>query len=283
MVMTEDGNATISTTFKYMLPGNLLLSAFILFQNSIIVVDYFPDRRKFVISIFMLIAAFDMVQAIGSIFEAIPALICLFNSQAFVPKWLNIFHFPLAGTTYVCSVFFNVVLSVTKTINIKNPFFRINRTAVNSVMMFGACIWAVTAVVGFADALSNSPAFIDDRGHCPAQWFKLMEGTSTFIAYGFARIFFIRSIHHDNPVILRSIVEIVAFMLPCVAVFVCMVIQMYYIKKSLSNGRAELSAESNHVNVTVFLVSMLFVICTFFHSPDIVFLLARAAGQGNLV
>ena len=256
ITQSDDGNATISLTYKFMLPGNIFLSLFILLQNSIILVDNFPDRSKFVTSMFILIAAFDMIQAFGSILKGIPALICLLNSQATVPRWLNVFHFPLAGTSYICSVFFNVVLSATKTINIRNPFYRINRTAVHVVLIIGACVWTVTAVVGFIDALLNSSTFVKDDGMCPDQWLKLMEGTSTFVAYGFATIFSISFDHHQNPVLLRSIVEIFAFVLPCVVVFVCMVIQMYYIKRSLSTGRAELSAETNHVNMTVFLVSL---------------------------
>ena len=108
MTQSDDGNATISLTYKFMLQGNIFLSLFILLQNSIILVDNFPDRSKFVTSMFMLIAAFDMIQALGSVLKGIPALICLLNSQATVPRWLNVFHFPLAGTSYICSVFFNV-------------------------------------------------------------------------------------------------------------------------------------------------------------------------------
>lgn len=281
-LITEDENTTISTTFKYMLPENMILSVFILLQNSVILVDYYPDRRKFVTSIFMLIAAFDMIQAFGSVLKAIPAVICLVKTDASVPKWVNMFHFPIAGTSYICCIYFNVVLSAAKTINIRNPFFRVNRRAVNIALLCGGLFWSVAAVVGFVDALYNSAPFTDDNGSCPVQWLKMMEGTSTFITYGFATILSIKVDRHDNPVALRSIVEIAAFMLPCVVVFVCMFVQMYFIKKSLFADRTEGSDEVNHVNVTVFLVSMLFVVCTFLHSPDIAFLLARAAGQGKI-
>ena len=279
----EITNATISHTFKFILPVNLFLAGFILLQNTIILVDYFPDRKKFVTSLFMLIAVLDMLLALGSLLKAIPAVICRLNSQANIPKWLNFLHFPISGTSYILSVFVNVVLSVTKTINIKDPFSRINTTAVHIVLFCGASVWTITAVVGFTDALFNSKPFAEDDELCPNLWLKMMEGTSTFIAYGFATIFSVKFDQHDNPVVLRSIVEIFAFILPCVAVFVCMLLQMIYIRRYLSSGGSNESRDSHHVNVTVFLVSMLFVVCTFLHTPDIAFLLAKVSGQGILL
>ena len=103
-------------TYRYMLPVNLVLSVFILIHNSVILMDYYPDRRKFVTSMFMLIAACDMLTAFGCVLKAVPAALCLLNPEALFPYWLEGLHLPVSGISYIFSVFFTVVLSVTKTI-----------------------------------------------------------------------------------------------------------------------------------------------------------------------
>ena len=127
---------TMPQAFEYILPVNLFLSAFILLQNSIILVDYYPDRRKLVISLFMLIAVLDMILAFGTVLEAIPVIICLKNSQAEI-QVTNLLYFPIAGTSYIISISTNAILAVTKTISIRNPFARINKTTVYSILIRG--------------------------------------------------------------------------------------------------------------------------------------------------
>ena len=256
---------TTELTYQYLLPVNLLLSLLILVHNTVILMDYFPDRRKFFTSLFMLIAGSDMLTAFGCILKAVPAVICLTDANKSVPSWLNFAYFPLSGTGYICSVFFTVVLSVTKAINIKNPFYMIHKTSVYTALVIGSCFWTALAVVGYFSAVSHQ--FWPHQGsRCTAQWYRLADNTATYLmAYEMS--------HKSYKVHLTVVgLEIVAFAVPVVIVSVCMVVQMYYIKKTLSSELARLSAESNRVNMTVFLVSMLFVVCTLLHIPDIAFL-----------
>ena len=104
----------ITHIYQYMLAATLLLSVFILVHDSIIFMDYFPSRRKFVASMFMLITACDMLTAFGSLLQGIPAVICLLDGSARFPNWSNGIYFPISGNFYQCSVFYTVVLSVKK-------------------------------------------------------------------------------------------------------------------------------------------------------------------------
>ena len=284
-----DFNVTISRAFEHILPVNLFLSAFILLQNSIILVDYYPDRRKLVISLFMLIAILDMILAFGTVLEAIPAIICLNSSQAEIHT--NLLYFPIAGTSYIISVSTNAVLSVTKTISIRNPFARINKTAVYSILIIISSFWIISIALGFTatsldlyyDWFNNTRwenyTLWENDTLCADQWFKMGLGNP---ASGFA-------FHWIFPFLAGSAVEVLVlfeailpFFLPSIAVFVCMIIQMIYIRKYLSSERSEESREAYHVNVTVFSVSTLYVICTIFHSPVII-ALATSMDPGNLI
>ena len=280
-------DSIILDIFKYTLPVNLFLSAFILLQNTIILVDYFPDRKKLVISLFMLIAILDMTVALGTVLEAIPAIICFRNSTAEIQT--NLWYFPIAGTGYIVSVLANAVLSVTKTISIRDPFARVNRGAIYLILMGVSGFWITLAAVGFntVTTLKNPyiiPFLWNTSTLCPAQWRKMNFSASEFMSFAFPLLW-------ESNAWVNLAVEIVAFLLPCIAALVCMFIQTVYIRRYLSSTSEEFdesrdshrteSREAHHVNVTVFSVSILFVICTFFHSPLISLLLAYVVGFGN--
>ena len=240
---------TIKQTFKYMLPVNLFLSVFILLQNSIILVDYYPDRKKLVISLFMLIAVLDMTVAFGTVLEAIPAIICFINSEAEI--WTNLLYFPIAGLSYIVSVFANAVLSVTKTISIRDPFARVNRRAIILTLIGVTGFWIISAVAAFTtirnlDDIDTSficyPNEWTDSTLCKDQWVKVNFPASSVMSCAFASLFISEYNYYnaeDMNNLMNVTVEIVAFLLPCIAVFVCMVIQIVYIRRYLSSTSEE--------------------------------------------
>ena len=262
-----------------------------------ILVDYYPDRKKLVISLFMLIAVLDMTVAFGTVLEAIPAIICLVNSKAKIRT--NLWYFPIAGTSYIVSVFANAVLSVTKTISIRDPFARVNRRAIILTLIGVTGFWVIFAVAGFTTVSTMdiqeypdyyNPYVWTDSTLCSHQWDKIIFPAPSFMSFAFISLFKIDT----APIsLIYGTVETVAFGLPCIAVFVCMFIQIVYIRRYLSSTSEELDEspdsnrhglrEAHHVNVTVFSISILFVICTFYHSPLIPLLLDYVFCFGNSI
>ena len=60
--------------------------------------------------------------------------------------------------------------------------------------------------------------------------------------------------------ILDIFVPLVQFGLPCLIVLVCMVLQMIYIKKAFGGHENPLLNTANQVNLTVFIISLLYLI-----------------------
>ena len=60
--------------------------------------------------------------------------------------------------------------------------------------------------------------------------------------------------------IMDIVVPLVQFGLPCLIVLVCMVLQMIYIKKAFQGHENPLLNTANQVNLTVFLISLLYLI-----------------------
>jgi hypothetical protein len=251
----DDDTSYITKTYENMLPAIFLFSIFILIHNSVILMDYYPDRRKFVTSMFMIIATCDMLMAFGSIFNAVPAIKCIIYPKVPQASWLDGLYFPVERTSYICSVYFTAVLSVTKTINITDPFRRINKITVYVILLLGTCFWVVISTADFAIGMKSEGPHDPHGNNCSVQWEKLLNVNSNYnIAW-------------------MGVVpwQILAYILPSLIVLVCMVVQMYYIKKALSAETASLTVEVNRVNGTVFLISMLFILCTLLNAPAIVF------------
>ena len=61
--------------------------------------------------------------------------------------------------------------------------------------------------------------------------------------------------------IIGPIVAVQCIFVPCAIILICMIIQMVYIKKALSGSDNPELNTANHVNLTVLLVSMLYLIC----------------------
>ena len=236
-------------TYQDIVPFNLCLAVFILIQNSIIIMDYYKNRTRIIAVMFMCIAAADMVSAAGDIARATVGLRCLQdNDLSISPRWVEVYlSVGLCG--YTCSVFYNTVLAITKTIHMVNPFYRINITAAKIALLAGTVWWVGVAVA------DNVVVYIAQRGRhhthmCFKQWLYI-EGDWYL---GLAFLEYIFDFHFDH-IVFYNAPGIAEVLLPCLIVLVCMVIQIIYIFKHLSHRSA------SYVNVTVLMVSVLYFVC----------------------
>ena len=95
---------------------------------------------------------------------------------------------------------------------------------------------------------------------CYAQW-NLLFGYS-YLGEGMMTSFGLSLINASvsYEITVYSIPMVMEYLVPCFVVFGCMVIQMVHIKKSFTNSSNPQQDLANHVNFTVFLVSMTFFV-----------------------
>ena len=238
-------------TYHDIAPFNISLTVFILIQNSIIIADYYKDRKRIIAVLFMCIAASDMVSAAGDLTRAAVGLSCLYDNDLFIPAWAVQVYLSVGLCGYTCSVFYNTALTITKTIHTVNPFHRLNIPALKIALVVGTSWWLGVA------AADNVAVWIAQSGHhhthlCLKQWLYIQGEWYVglaFLEYIFDFDFDLKTlVFYDFP----GMTEVV---LPCLIVLVCMVIQIVFIFKHLTHSTA------NHVSITVFMVSMLYFIC----------------------
>ena len=111
--------------FRYLSPINLTLAVYIIIQNSMIIYNYSKDWKRLSSYLFILIAAADIGSACFEITRGSIALQCLHDESFRMQHWIYMTYISLGLFCYVTSTFFGMVLTVVKTINNVNTFYRI--------------------------------------------------------------------------------------------------------------------------------------------------------------
>ena len=265
----------IKTMFVYVAPLNLVLAFLILSHNSIILKDSFKDRTRLATAMFILIASADIVTAVAEIARGTTALVCSADPAAGVPAWTTFTFLALGFYSYCCSIFYNVVLAILKTINFSCPFYYIKKKRVFIAIALFTVTWAGTCVLDVV-LYARKQSYLPSSYGCAEQWTILLD--YDFTGKGLAlQLFDTTLFGHDSSLVVMKLTVACVYLVPCLLVFVCMVVQMTYINKTLMVTGTSRESTARHVNLTVFMVSTLFLFCT--SSYGIFFLLEFAIAQ----
>ena len=213
--------------------------------NIFIIKFYRKSELTIVPLLYTLIASLDIVCAIGVIYKYLAILVKPSDIHAMI------FYF-LIQVSYRCSVFCNLVLAVTRTIMILNPFYQINLKMVKLACILYAVPWIVLNGVNIHELSDRYYTRIFEHG------FLIGEGLSRKIIHlvnedVFSNLYFIIWIQPD----------LIAFIVPVIIVIITCIIQVISVRKS---SQFPNSSNQRHVTITVLLMSSLFVVCNSVHS-----------------
>ena len=240
--------------YSHTVPFNISIAVFILIQNSIIIADLYKDRTRIVPTLFMCIAASDMVSAVTQLVQASVGLLCLQNEDLWIPTWLVVCYLSVGLLGYACSFFYNTVLVIIKAIHMAKPFCRLNASAIRKSLLVGS-LFLLGIVIGDNVVIEFEFTFKGDHS-CGVQWFFTTEYWFLGECIWGAILFPKNEYDGKNPIYLVPVA--VEFVIPCLIMLVCMVIQMIFIYKNLSSSTDN---TARHANITVFMVSMLYFVC----------------------
>ena len=247
-------------------PFNTFLAVLIILQNSLLLAHISDQgtsnpsvgrpaaRRGPFTTLFMIIAALDIVVAVGEVIRATTALVCLSDSHVIMPTWFIVSHVIPGMFGYTCSVFCTVVVTVAMTTLTVNPYRRINNRTVYIVVGSGIAFWAAISVANFV--VFYRLIYGPDGGSCELQW-EQMIFTDLGEPLAIILVQYLRKLEvvSDNYFVIINSPLFLSFGVPCLILVVCMTIQMVFMKKNLSG------TTSQHVSVTILMVSLLYVVC----------------------
>ena len=205
--------------------------------------------------LYVLISVMDILCAVGTIYQYI-TLGLYFNQglQENVPFDVNamIFLF-LIQVGYRCSVFYNLLLAVSRTIMIWNPFYEIDLKAVKLVSLLYTLPWI--ALFGITTFYYGKKYF----GSEDLSYFEYVINTDLLFGDGLSDLYFNRVSRAETPVfVIRILPELVAFSIPVIIVIVTCIVQVISLWKT---SQSTTNINQRHVTITILLMSTLFVVC----------------------
>ena len=263
-------------------PLTLPLSVLVIVQNIVIFMDYYKDRAKLVPSLFMGIALADVLKAQG---ELVLSVISIFVYTGYldISVLLNsIFYFTTTSLPGInCSKVFNLVMSISLTRNLINPFSRPNAERIRKI---AGLLCLAIVLLHICDAITGIVIHLKYLNAGKYSQYKVV-GYLYFLASGVPGALTIGMLvcmpdksggslcivnsRDKNPLTHKELAAIVItvgglhYLIPILVVLICMVIQIRYLRKSLKDRETESPqpGTTRHVSITIFMTSTLFFIC----------------------
>ena len=254
--------------FQYISPLNITLAAYIMNLNSMIIYDYHKDWRRISSLFFIVIAAVDIGNACSEIGRGSISLLCMKDPSMRLHPWTFLVWLLFGTLSYVTSTYLVLALTVVKTINIMRPFYSQNIRALKIFLIMYPSILLVLYIsdVWFYTNFITK-YYYNDSPKCGVRtgpWTAMSNidtiGQSTAYLIIMERYFPSHKVAAELIInIVGIFLSLVQFGMPCLIVLVCMVLQMIYIKKALRGNENPLLNTANQVNLTVFLISLLYL------------------------
>ena len=223
-----------------------ILLSFITVTLNIFVIDYYRrSRRSFVPLLYILISGVDILTAVGVIHQSVA--VALFTRGVITERTLDhntVFCYTLVSLCYKSSIFYNVVLAVSRTVMILKPFHQIRVKVVVVVCLVYNLMW-----VGLA-------------GYDIHQSYVVFKDFS-YNVYFVSPVMGMELIHAVKkypPLVGLSVMIlllVVPFLLPVLITMVTCILQVL----SLHSPDMVTNNNQRHVTITIILMSALFVIC----------------------
>ena len=264
-------------------PLTIPLCCMVFAQNIVIFADFYRERAKFVPSLFMGIAVTDILKAQGELIVSLVSIFVFTGYLEISALYYTMFYYMLTATPGInCSKLINLVLTITFTLNVTNPFRRLNTARTRKITAYLCLLITILHILDTAAAIVIHLKYLNSRtrpgiSSVSYLWMAvmaMMPGTITVTGLfcipdhtGSSRCAEIGHKHHlshEQVTILGCLTGSLYFLVPYVITLVCMVIQIIYFRRSFQDdGQANSSTlnPTRHISITVLLVSFLSFTC----------------------
>ena len=272
--------------FRYLPLPNLTLAVYIIIQNAMVIYHYSKDWKKLSSFLFLVIAAVDIGSACSAIVRGSITLLCVYNLDMAMPFLAYVTIIMCGNLCYVTSLFFGMVLTVVKTINIINPFYTIRGGALKLCLVLVSFFGLVVSVV---DTIFMDLKWGPWVKKCQDQLFSWMGFIGIIeLAIGKATLVKIISSLFKSKSLIDNM-EIISFwgsnllesFLPGLIVFVCMILQIVHIKRAFRQSADPRQNVANHATITVFMISFLYLSSTLVHFCSLILYIVLNAEQNR--
>ena len=245
---------------------SILLSIMTIILDIFVIKLYWKTELTVVPLLYTFIASLDILTAIGIIH--LYGILVLYNGGTwYTDPWngdktldvnvmISTFFLQIS---YRCSVFCNLVLAVSRTIMILNPFYQINIKKLKLACILYAVPWIVLYGLNVYQFHADYTYEITEHGYliglglaftCTSYNSRTVFWEPESPTYGI--------LTRDAFYLLAISPDLVAFLIPVIIVIVTCIIQ---VRTLYSSSQFPTSSNQRHVTITVLLMSTVFVLC----------------------
>ena len=219
---------------------------------NIFVINYYRKSELTTVPLlYTSIAIADILSAIGVTHQAIT--MSLFVKEVISEDTLSfnsMIFYSLIQISYRCSVFYNLLLAVTRTVMILTPFHQIKVGMVKAALILYVLPWVVLSVINI---------YQFHFAHTELTFAYQIHYKLIYMASGFATLFVPALPAGGVAVfILATLTDVIAFLIPVLLIIISCLIQIISLHRS---SQFQASSNQRHVTITVILMSTLFVLC----------------------
>ena len=235
-------------------PYVCVIGLFIILANIIIVWHYAKEYKKFVPMMYLLISLFDGLTVLFLLLEYAIIFFILFKQDENSPSWsvwAVLILVSIYGVFLRLSIIANVILCVTRTIKIVQPFFHINNKACFIFMAIYGVFWTAAGVVDVKMIDKNiTEGKVDthlEEGQLGDVVIRNMSETTNEIETSSLKLFDISNF-------------LVSHGIPCITSLICFIILVVTQGKKEAVNE-ESAARMKHVTGTITMLTLLFLVC----------------------
>ena len=257
--------------FFYLAPLNIPLSLIVVIHNIFIFRSYYKDRNKLIPNLFMGIALSDILRAQGEVVLSVISILAYTGLVDVTVLYKSLVYYMLTALPGVnWSKVFNLVMTISITINVSNPFHRINFQRLRKIV---ACLCFAIMMLNVSDAITAivmifKPSYLVHPG--PGAYIYLYYQFLFVLPGGITTegIYYWLGGSEEYSIFNGIVVSIGAVYLlgPPIIMLTCMIIQVKHLRRSLQEQEKDevsplMPNTARHVSITVFFISLLFFIC----------------------
>jgi hypothetical protein len=258
-------------------PLSIPLCLVVIIQNAVIFVHYYKERTRLVPGMFMGIALADILKAQGEIVLSVAGILLKMGHvtiETFINFVLYYMVTALPGVNW--SKLFNVVMSITLTIRVVNPFSTLNTARVKGILALFCALILLLHISDMVTCLIFKGKVLNPKLF--ARWTRYSVEGDEFP--GLPTIFTVICMPDNegntrcaisdkdidaNPKYTFMVYGYGAFYFICIplTVLICMIIQVVVLKRSSQahETTASMPNTANHATISVLWLSGLFFLC----------------------
>ena len=228
---------------------SILLSIVTITLNIFIINYYRKSELSLVPLLYTMIASADILTAVGVIHQSVA--FPLFINRVIGVNSIEIHavvFYTVIQISYRSSVFYNLVLAVSRTIMILRPFVQIKIGAVKVACILYIVPWLILA------AFDINQFYLVENQFVSTIYFNSILSMGTSIS----DYFDIVQVEALFYILFIYLPQLIAFIIPVLIIFITCVVQLVSLHRS---SRFPASNNQRHVTITVVLISTLFVVC----------------------